>query len=90
MAEYRYKIKNKLSHFYSRGGILPKWTTNETKAKLWSQKGDVKSHIAQCWRRIEDLKRLGNAIPPEHLPTNWVVQEFRLEIHNILEAEKFV
>jgi hypothetical protein len=90
MAEYSYRIKNKLSLFYSKGGILPVWTTDPQFAKLWPSKRGIKSHIAQCKRKINSRISSGLSVPPEHLPDNWTVQEIRLELHNTFDANKFV
>lgn len=88
--EYCYRIKNKLSGFYSKGGILPTWTTDPQFAKIWTSKRAVKSHIAQCKRTIDSSIRFKHPVPEEHLPVNWLIQEVKIEIHNTFDAEKFV
>lgn len=94
MNEYSYRIKNKIDRSYSKGGILPTWTTDPQFAKLWASKRAIKSHIAHCKRTIAsriNSERYGCPPPTSHsLLENWQIEEIRLEVHNTFAIDKFV
>lgn len=98
MEKYRYRIRNKVSGLWSRGGVKPVWTADVNKAKVWDSKGSCKIHITNADKHRDYAKRYKSYSDSGWSDTqvaacdieNWEVQECRIVVHNTFPVDKFV